>query len=188
MADKSYLEKIFAEWNASHFQGMLHPPELRWNARLSSSAGRFYPKRASRWSLWPKTPVIEIATYLLKEDDSEKWIRDTLGHEMIHQWLWQLGRPYGHTAEFRKKMKELGVSRYNLVPRRRAVKYQYHCPSCGLAYPSRKRIVMKACGRCCRAHAGGKYDSRFKLILDNKLPSLEALGGSVGGGPASRDG
>ena len=109
------LVRIFTEWNLKSFEGILPIPELRWNSRLKTSAGRFIPNR--------KKSVIEIASYLLDEPNAEELIRDTLGHEIIHYWLWEMKQPYGHTPTFHEKMNELGVSRYNSVPKHRPFQY-----------------------------------------------------------------
>lgn len=168
------LHGLFDTLNARHFDAMLDLPVCRWNSRLRSSAGRFIPGRRRYWQTF--MPVIEIASYLREEADSERLIVDTMLHEMIHYWLWQRGRPYGHTPEFIRKMKELGVSRYNSVPRVRPYKYVYRCPVCAGGYPTRKKLTGSlACSRCCNQHAGGKYDARFKLFIANEAATLEKL-------------
>lgn len=136
---------------------MLPVPELKWNSRLKTSAGRFMPNR--------KKSTIEIASYLLDEPNAEALIRDTLGHEMIHYWLWELGRPYGHTPEFHAKMNEIGVSRYNAVPKHRPFKYCYVCSHCDQKILVRKRLEGAACAACCNLHAEGRYHQDFKLQL-----------------------
>lgn len=120
-----------------------------------------------------REPVIEVARYLLEEPNSEELVKDTLGHEAIHFWLWVRGLPFGHTAEFYSKMKEMGVSRYNQVPRRRPPKYLYTCPGCKGEFPARRRLRDLACLRCCKAHANGRYDARFKLSLASQIASLK---------------
>lgn len=161
------LESVFQDLNAQHFDGFLDPPILRWNTRLRSSAGRFMP--GSRKYFQQFRPAIEIARYLLSEPTASELVRDTLGHEMIHYWLWVRRRPYGHTPEFYAKMNELGVSRYNSVPRPRPYKYVYRCPGCLKEFNARRRLGVLACALCCKAFAGGRYDPRFKLTLTEEL-------------------
>lgn len=151
------LVRMFTEWNLKSFEGMLPIPELRWNSRLKTSAGRFMPKRGRS--------IIEIASYLLEEENAESLIRDTLGHELIHYWLWERRRPYGHTAEFHQKMNEIGVSRYNTVPRHRPFKYCYFCAHCEQKIWVRRRMKGAACAACCNLHAGGSYHPRYVLQL-----------------------
>ena len=163
------LDRIFEEINADHFDGKLKPPIFSWNPRLRTSAGRFIP--GSRKYFRTVRPVIEVASYLLKEEESDRLIRDTLAHEMIHYWLWDRRRPYGHTPEFLKKMREMGVSRYNPVPKQRPYRYLYVCSACDREFPARKRLGVLACASCCKTHSGGRFDPRFQLRLAKELIS-----------------
>lgn len=169
------LRFIFEEINSRHFDSFLDAPVLRWNSRLRSSAGRFIP--GSRKWLQDVPPVIEVASYLLEESNAPHLIRDTMAHEMIHYWLWVRRKPYGHTGEFLQKMREMGVSRYNPVPRVQPYKYVYRCGACSTEFPARRKLGPLACARCCRTHSGGKYDVRFKLALHRTIdqPSRESV-------------
>jgi predicted SprT family Zn-dependent metalloprotease len=151
------LIEIFSEWNGNAFGDELPMPEIRWNSRLKTSAGRFIPD--------PGNCVIEIAAYLREEREAETLIRDTLGHEMIHYWLFIRNLPYGHTPLFLEKMQEIGVSRYNPVPKHRPFKHCYECGTCGQKIFVRKKLKLAACAACCNQHADGKFDRRFKLKL-----------------------
>ena len=167
------LLSLFEQINRAHFDGFLDPPVLRWNSRLRSSAGRFVP--GSRKFFREAPPTIEIASYLLEEKGAFALVVDTLGHEMIHYWLWVHRRPYGHTPEFWEKMRKMGVSRYNTVPRARPYRYVYRCLGCAGEFFTRKRLGTLACATCCKQHAGGKFDARYKLELHRKLNSAEGL-------------
>jgi predicted SprT family Zn-dependent metalloprotease len=165
------LSAFFERINERHFDGFLELIELRWNSRLRSSAGRFFP--GSRKYISQVPPRIEIAAYLLEEKNAEHLVYDTLAHEMIHYWLWVRRRPYGHTPEFHHKMQQMGVSRYNPVPRLRPYRYLYGCPHCRKEFPSKKRLGVLACLHCCKSFAGGRYDARFKLVLLRALDLSE---------------
>jgi predicted SprT family Zn-dependent metalloprotease len=168
------LESLFEDINRRHFDGFLDPPILAWNSRLRSSAGRFIP--GSRKFLRESPPVIEVASYLLSEPNARELVADTLAHEMIHYWLWVRRKAYGHTPEFWDKMTSMGVSRYNPVPRTRPFRYIYRCPVCQSDFPARRKLGVLACARCCRQHAGGTYDSRFRLFLAQRCgPASERL-------------
>lgn len=164
-----YLKKVFDEINVEHFDGFLDVPLLMWNSRLRSCAGRFRP--GSRKFLDEYPARIEIASYLKEESQAVSLVRDTLGHEMIHFWLWVRRKPYGHTPEFYRKMKEMGVSRYNPVPRTRPFRYVYRCGGCSREFPVRKKLGVLACAQCCKKYAGGRYDVRFKLVLHRAIDS-----------------
>jgi predicted SprT family Zn-dependent metalloprotease len=161
------LSALFERINREHFDGFLDEPGLRFNSRLRTSAGRFLPGSRRWWIDQP--PIIEVASYLLTETDGERHVADTMAHEMIHYWLWVRRRPYGHTEEFLAKMRLMGASRYNEVPRRRPHRYLYGCPGCRAEFRARKLLGKLACKECCRTQAGGKYDSRFRLELLRKL-------------------
>lgn len=167
------LRQLFERINLAHFDGFLDAPVLRWNSRLRSSAGRFFP--GSRRFPELRQPAIEVASYLLEESTAEALIADTMAHEMIHYWLWVRRKPYGHTAEFMQKMREMGVSRYNPVPRPRPYKYIYRCSGCSTEFPARRRLGLLACAKCCKLHAGGKFDIRFKLELFRSLATEQAV-------------
>jgi len=173
------LSELFTRINSVHFDGFLDPPVLRWNPRLRSSAGRFIPGSRRFFREVPAT--IEVASYLTEEKDALALVADTLAHEMIHYWLWVRRRPYGHTAEFSAKMRLMGVSRYNSVPRRRPPRYAYKCPACEMEFLARKKLGVLACAKCCKLHSGGRYDSRFKLFLHRTLDVIASEGGRAQG-------
>ncbi len=158
------LHLLFDELNEAHFGDELRLPELRWNTRLRSSAGRFVPGRRSLF--WPSHPKIEIATYLLDLEDGLAHIRATLAHEMIHFWLWARRRPYGHSAEFYAKMREIGAIRYNPVPVLRKPKWRYRCGGCGSEFGAKRKLGRVACRKCCDAEADGAFDRRFLLVAE----------------------
>jgi predicted SprT family Zn-dependent metalloprotease len=167
------LKQIFGDLNLRFFEGFLDEPQLLWNSKLRSSAGRFVP--GSRRFLKPEPPKIEVASYLLKETDAFLLIQDTLAHEMIHYWLWVRKRPYGHTSEFYEKMKVLGCSRYNSVPKLRPIRYFYECANCRKSFPAKKLLKSLACAECCKKFSAGRYDRRFKLSLSRRVSLDEGL-------------
>lgn len=177
------LLQIFEEVNQQHFDGFLDPPILKWNSRLRSSAGRFFP--GSRKFFNERPPMIEIASYLQTEENAVALIRDTMAHEMIHYWLWVRRKPYGHTPEFWAKMTAMGVSRYNPVPRTRPYRYVYRCVACMKEFFTRRRLGDLACARCCKLWSGGKYDARFKLFLDRTGEFPVNLPAPVTGAPVT---
>ncbi len=166
--DQALLLEIFEEVNKYHFDGFLDPPHLTWNMRLRSSAGRFFPGRRRRF-FKEVSPRIEVAAYLMSESNARDLVKDTIAHEMIHYWLWVRRRPFGHTPEFHSKMREMGVSRYNPVPRARPHRYVYQCVSCLKEYLARRKLGPLACAECCRKHAQSQYDARFKLVLQSEI-------------------
>lgn len=158
------LNVVFNGINDDHFGGKLIPPRLVWNSRLRASAGRFIPGYLPGHQKSLVQPcVIEVATYLQSERRAEYLIWDTMGHEMIHYWLYAEGKPYGHTPEFKRKMRAIGVSRYNTVPKVSPYKYIYQCPVCVRKFPARKKLGHLACKDCCAQYNGGRYHRRFVI-------------------------
>lgn len=160
------LVEIFRDLNNRFFDGKLEVPHLFWNRRMRTTAGRFQPGNRKQ-----VRSIIDVASYLLEEPNGLDLVRDTVGHEMIHYWLWSRRKKYGHTEEFYQKMNEMGVSRYNPVPRRRPHKYLYRCPQCQESFPARRRLKSVACLACCKKHNDGYFDRKFKLYLDRNLSS-----------------
>ncbi len=167
------LAVLFDQINIAHFDGFLDPPELRYNSRLRSSAGRFMPGSRKYWL--ERKPTIEVAYYLLELENARELVLDTLGHEMIHYWLWVRRKPYGHTPEFWEKMQVMGVSRYNTVPKTRPYRYVYRCFHCAKEFFARRKLGKLACASCCKAYSNGRFDARFALFLDRKLNADEGL-------------
>jgi ribosomal protein L37AE/L43A len=113
-------------------------------------------------SLFP--PEYEVCG--VKCSDSESALREILKHEMIHLWLFVLGRPYGHTMEFRQKARAIGQprTRHGIALPEPKTGWIYTCSACGREYPRRRRYSRAvACGYCCKTRAGGNFDPRFKL-------------------------
>ena len=166
------LVRVFDQINHAHFEGFLDPLNLSWNPRLRSSAGRFIPI-SRRLISEGELPTIEVATYLQSEAQAATLIADTMGHEMIHYWLWERGRPYGHTPEFLAKMQQMGVSRYNHAAHTRSYRYLYRCKSCGKDFPAYQRLGVLACAECCKQFANNQFDDRFQLQLCQKGSAAE---------------
>jgi predicted SprT family Zn-dependent metalloprotease len=155
------LNELFQRLNQEHFNGSLPPPDLLWNSRLSSAAGRFTPGSRSTG----KRPLIEIASYLRDLSDGPTHVRATLLHEMVHYLLWHQRRPHGHTGEFKKILKSVGAPRYNPVPRLRPPKYSYICGNCQTTVLARRKLGTVACALCCKKLNGGRFHRNFLLEL-----------------------
>ena len=98
----------------------------------------------------------------------------TLEHELLHLYLHCLGQPSGHTKEFKRLAAKKGIRVYhaNDYPRNRPSpwRYVYTCGSCQrLVFRVRKIPRPLACGVCCRAHTGGKWDWRYELRLLSRV-------------------
>ena len=158
--------------NAIGCRDLAHRVKVRWNARLSSTAGM------ASYALWQVTLNPRLADFGLAE------IEITLKHELAHLVAkFRAGRrrikPHG--PEWKKACADLGLpdeKRCHSLPlprRRISRRHFYRCPHCKLEVervrPFRVRV---ACLKCCRKHSHGLYDDRFRLekLVNIGTPSL----------------
>lgn len=91
------LQLMFAQFNYAYFDGEIPTHEISYNNRFSNVAGR----------ITYKPPKIELSPKHLRGKPEQ--LRETLLHEMIHAWLFARNENPGHTAKFKRKMRELGL-------------------------------------------------------------------------------
>jgi predicted SprT family Zn-dependent metalloprotease len=136
--------------------------KVRWHGRLRTTAGQaYYAKCLVRMN--PK-----LMQFGMEEVDK------TLRHELAHLVArFRAGRrriaPHG--AEWRQACRDLGLpdeKRCHDLPlprTRQRARHRYQCPQCRRGYdrvrPFRRAV---ACLECCRAHARGRFDERFRLV------------------------
>ncbi|MDH3455330.1 MAG: SprT-like domain-containing protein [Gemmatimonadota bacterium] len=98
------LEQLHQELNHRCFGGALSAVRLRVSSRMATSLGELAVDERAGES-------IEIAISR-QHIDADGWdeVRQTLLHEMIHQWQVETGQKADHGRTFRKKAKELGIS------------------------------------------------------------------------------
>lgn len=134
---------------------------LRWHARLRTTAG---------------LARLDCALILLNPrllafpEELTRTFLHELAHLVAHaRHPRRLLHPHG--AEWREACSDLGLSGERrchtlplAAPRRVARKFVYHCPHCGKEV-ARVRPFRRAeaCLPCCRIHAGGRYDRRFRF-------------------------
>ena len=143
---------------------------LRWHARLRTTAGLARLDCA----------LILINPRLLAFPEE---LTRTFLHELAHLVAHarnprRLLHPHG--LEWQEACRDLGLAGEKrchtlplAAPRRVARKYLYHCPTCrrevAHVRPFRR---SEACLICCRTHARGSYDRRFRF-LPGEAPSLQ---------------
>lgn len=98
---KRRLKQSFEKIQLKHFRG-----ELSRDYRLELSRRM---KRTQGLSI-PSQRVIRLSLPHLKELGWEA-LEATLRHEMVHCWLFERGRPWGHSPEFKAKLKEIEEDR-----------------------------------------------------------------------------
>jgi SprT protein len=143
--------------------------QVRWHSRLRTTAGQaYYAKSLVRMN--PK-----LMQFGMEEVDK------TLRHELAHLVArFRAGRKRiaPHGAEWRQACRELGLAdekRCHDLPLPRTKqrpRHRYHCPNCRRDYdrvrPFRRAV---ACLECCRAHAHGRYDERYRLVKVRGVPT-----------------
>ena len=90
------LKASFDHLNRFYFDNELKSVTFRLSKRMSSTYGHISPK---------KRLITISAPYMEKVD--WKTLQKTLIHEMIHLWLYQKKKPWGHTKEFKNKLKSI---------------------------------------------------------------------------------
>jgi hypothetical protein len=62
------------------------------------------------------------------------------------------------------------------VPKERAHKHWYECPSCHHGFHTKRELSVSACANCCKRHNGGRYHDRFRLLrMDPRSRAAPAL-------------
>ncbi len=135
---------------------------VRWHTRLRTTAGL---------AVWREDLVLLNPRLLGFPGEALR----TLLHELAHLAARERHprrRLAPHGPEWREACRDLGLAdetrchRLPLAsPRRMERRHVYHCPGC-LIEVARVRPLRRreACLRCCRLHAGGRYDARFRLL------------------------
>jgi len=154
LPDVSELQLLFAQLNNEFFAGEIPAHRISFNPRFSNLAGR----------ITYKPPLIELSPRHFAKNP--RALRETLLHEMIHAWLYARGENPGHTARFKKKMREVGLdSIYHdlgtATPRRESTKrFILRCDRCTMELLRKNRPrALVSCGRCSRR----SYDPRYPL-------------------------
>ncbi len=154
LPDPTDLQLLFAVLNNEFFAGEIPAHRIAYNARFSNLAGR----------ITYKPPLIELSPRHFEKHPEA--LRDTLLHEMIHAWLFARGENPGHTARFKKKMRDVGLGSIyhdlgSALPRRESNRrFILRCDRCTLEVLRKRRpSAAMSCGRCSRRN----YDPRFPL-------------------------
>lgn len=92
---KERLRGVFNRVNNKCFSNQI---KGRYEFQLSTRM------KTTRASVLPDRGLIRFSRSHLLGGDAEA----TLKHEMVHLWLYERGRPWGHTREFKAKLKAIG--------------------------------------------------------------------------------
>jgi len=105
--DQHLLGELMAEFgvlNRDHFGGLLAPVPILISARMKTRLGELRMDRKTGQPIH-----IALSRRHLRRDG---WAsaRETLLHEMVHQWQAETGLPVDHGPEFRRKATEVGIT------------------------------------------------------------------------------
>lgn len=139
MANKNDVLLAFVRWVSQVDFGKPFEHEARFNRRLRSTGGRFFPKDLH-------LDFNEKMYDLFSEDV----FRQIVQHELVHYHLYRAGKGYKHgDADFKHLLSQVGGLRF--APSLPDITYIiYVCESCGQRYQRRKKINLAKyrCGKC----------------------------------------
>jgi predicted SprT family Zn-dependent metalloprotease len=135
--------------------------QMRWHRRLRTTAGMARVREAL---------VLLNPRLLAFPEELRRTFLHELAHLVVHE-RFPKRRTSPHGAEWRQACRDLGLPGeprchdLPLAPRRTVRRnHVYHCPHCrtevARVRPFRHR---EACLHCCRRHAAGRYDGRFRF-------------------------
>lgn len=109
--------------------------------------------------------IISLSKELTLLNDEEK-VRDTILHEIAHALA---PKGAGHGPVWRAMAKAIGCNGmrcYGSEVTTPKGKWKAVCTTCGqTAYYHRRPRNQRACGKCCRVYANGRWDSRFIFAI-----------------------
>lgn len=115
--------------------------EARWNSRLRTTGGRFFPKDGH----------LDFNPKMLEAHGLDLF-RKIVRHELCHYHLFFEKKGYRHgDRDFKQLLQEVGGLRFAPQVEERVQSFHhYSCQSCGQLYQRRRRINTQKyrCGRC----------------------------------------
>ena len=127
-----------------------------WHVKFDRATRRFGLCTYSTRTISISAPL----TALNNEDEVVEVVRHEIAHALV-------GPGHGHGAVWRAKARAIGnnASRTHSAETP-AGRWVAVCPSCGKTTKFQRRPrSIRACGPCCRAYAGGRYDERFRMTV-----------------------
>ena len=139
MTNKNDALLAFVQWVSLTDFGKPFEHEVKFNGRLKSTGGRFFPK-----------DLHLDFNEKMYDAFSEDIFRQIVQHELVHYHLYREGRGYKHgDRDFKALLSQVGGLRF--APPLPDVPYLiYTCLSCGQTYHRRRRLDVKKyrCGKC----------------------------------------
>lgn len=163
------LQGLWRDLNARYFAGSLPPITIVWSRRLTASVGMFVSRggpralkdggaRCGRREIRLSRPLLERLAE--RTPYAEQELRNTLAHEMIHQWQFDvLQRRPNHGLDFLRKMTELNrsgevaITTYHSLRKEVLAfsRFAWRCRDCGRVYRRQRKTIEPTrhqCGAC----------------------------------------
>ena len=158
-------KRLYQMYNNEIFENALPDDmEIKWNVRLTKTAGLCYSRRYKKFNVETRSSRIELSTKVIDRGDR---LRDTLIHEMCHAASWIIsGYRDGHGPLWRT-WAEKAMRRFPELPvidrchsYQIETKFTYTCVQCGYSIGRHSKSLdteRKVCGHC---------HGRFQLVVN----------------------
>lgn len=168
------VEQLQEDWralNERYFADLLPPIAIVWSRRLTSSVGMFVSRGGprprvgtdqysarSRREIRLSEPL--MARLAERTPYAEQELLNTLAHEMIHQWQFDvLKRRPNHGPDFLRKMTEMNrsglvsITTYHSLQKevQALARFAWRCTGCGRVYRRQRKSIeprRHLCGSC----------------------------------------
>ncbi|GFH42134.1 protein SprT [Lactococcus hodotermopsidis] len=139
MTSKDDQLLAFVKWVSETDFGQPFEHEVRFNGRLRSTGGRFFPK-----------DLHLDFNEKMYDQFSEDVFRQIVQHELVHYHLYRAGRGYKHAdSDFKNLLAQVGGLRFApTLPDSQHLTYV--CQTCGQIYLRRRKLAVDnyRCGNC----------------------------------------
>jgi predicted SprT family Zn-dependent metalloprotease len=158
-------EKLAKELIKKHLGDSRHNWRFKW-----SHAKQTFGSCNINGSIWNGVNyIIKLSKPLTELNDVDR-VTNTILHEIAHALQWDISGYMSHDAEWIRLAKSIGCDGERCydgeVVNTPKSKYSLVCGTCGKTTPKhRKPKRMAACGKCCKAHNGGKFSHDYVLEL-----------------------
>lgn len=146
--------------------------DLFWRFELSRG------KRRLGYCCYSERTVSLSKIYIENNLERGNFLVDTILHEIAHALNWIRYKRSGHDYTWKRICIEIGanpkrVSKSEEVITMPKGKFIYVCSNCGRRTYYHKLLKrQRACGVCCKALNGGRFDKRFLLQLEVAVPTF----------------
>lgn len=156
------LQSRWQYLNGRYFCGSLPAITILWSPRLTSSVGMFASRGGPRTPIGRRSREIRLSHPLFmrlvdRTPCAEQELLNTLAHEMIHQWQFDLlKRRPDHGPAFLRKMTEMNrtgevaITTYHSLEQEVLAlsRFSWRCTDCGRIYRRQRKTIQPGRHRC----------------------------------------